>query len=123
MKTWMILLILIFLPVTTPAADQPSTDSQERGFPTDYHEVDTDPEVGEKVRKYAEDDQEGAQKNFGRQFVHDNQIFAVFRADRLEYQTGEGNETVLWDVHTGLGRRGLQQAVVQERRNLVARQG
>jgi len=103
MKTWMIFLILIFVPAATPAADQPSTDSQERGFPADYHEVDTDPKVGQKVRKYAEDDQQGAQKNFGRQFVHDNQIFAVFRADRLEYQTGEGNETVLWDVQAWAG--------------------
>ena len=76
---------------------------RQRGFPADYHEVDTEPEVGQGIRKYAEDDQEGAQKNFGVQFVHDNEIFAVFRGDRLEYQTGEGNENLLWDVQAWVG--------------------
>ncbi|MEE4112534.1 MAG: copper resistance protein B [Desulfobacteraceae bacterium] len=103
MKTWIIFLIIAFLPAVAPAAAPSSSDSGQQGFPADYHEVDTDPKVGQKVRKYAEDDQKGAQKNFGRQFVHDNQIFAVFRADRLEYQTGEGNETVLWDVQAWAG--------------------
>jgi copper resistance protein B len=43
------------------------------------------------------------QKNFGVQFVHDNQIFAVLRADRLEYRTGEGKENLLWDVQAWVG--------------------
>jgi copper resistance protein B len=30
--------------------------------------------------------------------VHDNEVFAVFRADRLKYQTGEGKDLMLWDV-------------------------
>ena len=65
--------------------------------------MDTDPEAGRGIRKYAEDAQDGGQKNFGRQFVHDNQVFAVLRADRLEYQTGEGNENVLWDAQAWVG--------------------
>ena len=35
--------------------------------------------------------------------VHDNEIFAVFRGDRLEYQTREGNGTLLWDVQAWVG--------------------
>jgi len=103
MKIWIIFLIIAFLPAVAPAADPSSTGSGQHRFPADYHEVDTDPQVGRDIRKYAEDAQEGAQQNFGRQFVHDNQIFAVFRADRLEYRTGEGKDNFLWDVQAWVG--------------------
>ena len=45
----------------------------------------------------------GPQKNFGVQPVHDNEIFAVFRGDRLEYQTNEGEADLLWDVQAWVG--------------------
>lgn len=103
MRTWVVILVLTLLPAAGLAAEQASAGSKAPRFPEDYHAVDTAPKVGQGIRKYAEDDQEGAQKNFGVQFVHDNEIFAVFRGDRLEYQTGEGNEKFLWDVQAWVG--------------------
>jgi copper resistance protein B len=103
MKTWIIFLIIVLLPVSAPAADKSASDPQKQEFPAEYHKMDTDPEAGPGIRKYAEDAQDVVQKNFGRQFVHDNQIFAVLRGDRLEYQTGEDNENLLWDVQAWVG--------------------
>lgn len=104
MKTWMLILLLALLPAASQAAEDRFTDPGERDFPADYEEVDTDPEPGEGIRKYAEDAQSGAPKNFGVQPVHDNEIFAAFFADRFEYQTREGNEVLLWDVQAWIGR-------------------
>jgi len=104
MKTWMLILILALLPVAAPAADEQLVDPGEREFPADYEAVDTDPQTGEGIRKYAEDDHPGAQENFGVQPVHDNEIFATFFADRFEYQTGEGNDILLWDAQAWIGR-------------------
>jgi len=103
MRTWIVILMLILLPATGLATEQSSTVSKAPRFPEGYHAVNTEPKVGHGIQKYAEDDQEGAQKNFGVQFVHDNEIFAVFRGDRLEYQTGEGNGKLLWDVQAWVG--------------------
>ena len=95
--------MIAFLPVTGLAADEPFADPEDRRFPADYHEVHTAPQAGQGIQKHAEDAQEGAQENFGVQFVHDNEIFAVFRADRLEYQTNEGDPNLLWDVQAWVG--------------------
>ncbi len=103
MKTWLIMLFLAFLPAATPAADSSFTNPEDRGFPADYHEAVTHPEKDEAIRKYADDAQSGAQENFGMQPVHDNEVFAVFHADRLEYQTGEGKDLMLWDVQAWVG--------------------
>ncbi|MFZ0613773.1 MAG: copper resistance protein B [Desulfobacterales bacterium] len=103
MKIWMVFLMIAFMPVTGLAADKPFADPEDRGYPADYHEVHTDPKVGQGIQKYAKDAQEGAQENFGVQFVHDNEIFAMFRADRLEYQTNEGDPGLLWDVQAWVG--------------------
>lgn len=103
MKMWMMLLFFVLLPAVGPAADKSVTDLQKEGFPADYQEVDADPKVGEGIRKYADDAQSGAQENFGVQPVHDDEIFAVFRGDRFEYQTGEGNDILLWDVQAWVG--------------------
>lgn len=102
-KTWLIFMLIAFLPVTGLAADKLYADPEDRGYPADYHDVQTDPQVGQGIRKYAADAQEGAQENFGVQFVHDNEIFAVFRGDRLEYQTNEGDPNLLWDVQAWVG--------------------
>ncbi|MDZ7696387.1 MAG: hypothetical protein U5R49_05465 [Deltaproteobacteria bacterium] len=92
-----ILLFLGLLPASV-AAEKSFTDPEERNFPADYHQIDTDPEVGQGIQKYARDAQSGARENFGVQPVHDNEIFAVFLGDRLEYQTREGKDLLLWDV-------------------------
>ena len=103
MKIWIMVLFFVLLPAVGPAADNSVTDLQTQGFPADYQEVNTDPEAGEGIRKYAGDGQSGAQENFGLQPVHDDEILAVLRGDRLEYQTGEGNDSLLWDVQAWVG--------------------
>ncbi len=74
-----------------------------RNFPADYRDVETHPEVGEGVRKYAVDDQPGPQRNFGVQPVHDDEPFATFRADRFEFQARAGEDVLLWDVEGWFG--------------------
>lgn len=103
MKTWLIILFLAFLPAAALAEDSPFTNPEDQVFPADFHEVDTHPEKGEAIRKYVDDAQLEAQENFGPQPAHDNEIFAVFNADRLEYQTGEGKDLLLWDVQAWVG--------------------
>lgn len=103
-KMYLMILMLALLPATGFAADGSFTDPKERGFPADYREAESGPPTGKEIRKYAEDAQEGAQENFGVQPVHDNEIFATFRADRFEHQWREhGNEVVLWDVAGWIG--------------------
>jgi copper resistance protein B len=41
--------------------------------------------------------------NFGRQPVHDNKIFYVFRADRLEHHWKDNEDILLWDVEAWIG--------------------
>jgi copper resistance protein B len=54
--------------------------------------------------KYADDGQQGPATNFGRQPVHDNAVFATFRADRFEHQWREhDHEVLLWDVQGWIG--------------------
>jgi copper resistance protein B len=103
MKTWLAVLFLAFLPAAALAADSSYTNPEDRGFPADYHEVDTHPEKGEAIRKYADDAQSGAQENFSVQPFHNNEVFAVFRAERLEYQPREGKDRMLWDVQAWVG--------------------
>ena len=55
-----------------------SAYAQDRNFPDDYHDITTDPQVGEPIKKVVDDEQEGAQTNFGTQQVHDDQIFLFF---------------------------------------------
>ena len=102
-KILAIFLFFLFLPVAGMPDEGSFTDPEERELPADYHEVQTDPKPGEKIRKYSEDAQEGPKENFGVQFVHDNEIFAKFNGDRLEYQTREGKPALLWDVQAWIG--------------------
>ncbi len=103
LKRIAILCLLILLPAAGLAAEGTFADPEDRGFPEDYREVETDPKPGEPIRKYAKDDEEGGQRNFGVQFVHDNEIFARFLGDRLEYQNREGKDALLWDVQAWIG--------------------
>lgn len=73
-------------------------------FPADYRDVETEPTVGEPIQKYAVYGEEGPQQNFGVQPIHDNQVFATFKADRFEHQWREdGVEVLLWDVQGWIG--------------------
>lgn len=98
MNRWGMLLFLTLLPVAGFSAEAPVHDKGSHGPPADYRDVDTDPAAAEGIQKYADDAQSGAQENFGLQPIHDNEIFPVFFGDRLEYQTREGVEVLLWDV-------------------------
>lgn len=105
MKKWICCLLLLFAwPALVAAAKDETTPSRARYFPTDYREIDTEPQIDEEIKKYAEDGQEGPQQNFGVQPVHDNQVLATFKADRFEHQWREhGEEIFLWDVKGWVG--------------------
>jgi copper resistance protein B len=102
-KTWLMILVLVLLPVSGFADQETHRNSGDHKFPADYEQVETNPKVGEGISKYADDAQSGPQRNFGVQPVHDNEVFAVFHGDRLEYQSGEGDEIFLWDVQAWVG--------------------
>ena len=104
MKKWVMVLVLLAAPAMGWAVDETFVGSGERGFPADYQEVPAPPEDGDGLQKYAEDVRDGAQQNFGVQPVHDNELFAVFKGDRLEYQSREGKPILLWDVMGWVGR-------------------
>jgi copper resistance protein B len=103
-KTWGLMLLVTLLLAATAAGEEDFVGPGEGGFPAGYHDVTTHPEVGEGITKHAEDDQAGPQKNFGLQPIHDNELFAVFKADRFEYQSREGEPVLLWDVAGWVGR-------------------
>ena len=75
----------------------------ERNMPTDYHNVETDPKIGKPIVKVAKDGQEGAQKNFGVQQVHDDQIFYQVIGDRIEHRSQQGDNAILYDTQAWLG--------------------
>ena len=104
MKNLLLLCAVLLVPVAASALEESKTNPQGHGFPADYHEIKTTPEVGEKIIKHARDGQEGPQENFGIQIIPDNEIFATFSGDRLEYQTKEGDEILLWDIQAWMGR-------------------
>ncbi|MFO7964055.1 MAG: copper resistance protein B [Desulfobacterales bacterium] len=103
MKIWMLLLMMIILPMVCVAAEKPFADPEDRNYPADFPESHPEPKSGKGILKYAEDGQSGARENFGIQPVHDNEMFAVFQGDRLEYQTREGTEALVWDVLAWIG--------------------
>lgn len=102
-KTLVVFLFLWFFPVAGMADESTFVNPEEREFPADYRKMETNSEAGEGIRKYADGPQEGPQKDFGIQFVHDNEIFAIFNGDRLEYQTREGKPAFLWDIQAWVG--------------------
>ncbi len=66
--------------------------------------MSTNPQPGEPIQKYAVDGEDGPQQNFGVQTVHDNKVFATFKADRFEHQWREdGIDVLLWDVQAWIG--------------------
>jgi len=104
MKTWLLTLLMTLLMAGAASAEEASPRHGEHGLPAGYHDATTHPEAGEEITRYADDDQAGPQKNFGLQPIPDNELFAVFRADRFEYQSREGKPVLLWDVEGWIGR-------------------
>lgn len=102
MKRFVLLFVFAFLPALSLAADEKSGEPVTDYFPADYSEAPSARPEGKGIVKYAEDgDSKG---NFGRQPVHDNQLFATFKADRFEHQWKEhGVELFLWDVQGWIG--------------------
>ena len=80
-----------------------SAYAQDRNFPDDYHDITTDPQVGEPIKKVVDDEQEGAQTNFGTQQVHDDQIFYQVIGDRLEQRFQQGDNALLYDMQGWVG--------------------
>lgn len=80
-----------------------SAYAQDRNFPDDYHDITTDPQVGEPIKKVVDDEQEGAQTNFGTQQVHDDQIFYQVIGDRLEQLFQQGDNALLYDMQGWVG--------------------
>ena len=78
-------------------------EPKERNMPADYHNVETDPKIGKPIVKVAKDGQEGAQKNFGVQQVHDDQIFYQVIGDRIEHRSQQGDNAILYDTQAWLG--------------------
>ena len=80
-----------------------SAYAQDRNFPDHYHDITTDPQVGEPIKKVVDDEQEGAQTNFGTQQVHDDQIFYQVIGDRLEQRFQQGDNALLYDMQGWVG--------------------
>lgn len=98
------LIFCCFLILPLPAKVQAARDADSGYFPADYHEVHTDPVVGEPIQKYIKDGQKGAQQNFGNQAVHDDKVFATLSMHRLEYHwLDEGDEALVWDAEAWVG--------------------
>jgi copper resistance protein B len=97
-------LCLCFLSGKGLAEEKTPEKPEKDRFPADYHEAFTGPPAGKAIRKYADVPPDSAHSNFGRQPVHDNELFYMFKGDRFEYQFKDGEDTMLWDVQAWIGR-------------------
>jgi len=103
-RVLLVLICVLVLPAAALGANGTESRSDDGYFPSGYREIETDPQAGEDIRKYAPDNSTGPHGNFGAQPVHDNQSFATFRADRFEHQWRDENEEILlWDVSAWVG--------------------
>lgn len=94
---------LLILCVPGMAFGQNSGASGSSQYPAGYHKAAPGPPGEKAIRKYADDTGPEARKNFGAQPVHDNEMFALFQADRFEYQAREGEDLMVWDVIAWIG--------------------
>lgn len=103
-----IILAALLVSISAPALAQMDHSAmghsaQDGELPADYRDVETTPETGEPIQKYAVDAQDGAQKNFGLQLVHDNKVFYTLMGDRLEQRFQQGDNAALFDVQAWIG--------------------
>lgn len=97
------LALLIFSP-TGPVAGADISAHDHGHHPVGAMTAEINPHAGEALQRYADDARSGPQQNFGVQPIHDNQVFATFKADRFEYQWREdGIEILLWDIQGWVG--------------------
>jgi copper resistance protein B len=83
--------------------DPNEVEPYERGYPADYVDMETNPEVTEGIQKYAIDEPGDTPTNFGVQPVHDNEIFAFLYVDRLEERFQKNADVLLWDATGWVG--------------------
>lgn len=103
-----IILAALLVSISVPALAQMDYSAmghsaQDGKLPADYRDVETTPEIGEPIQKYAVDAKDGAQKNFGLQLVHDNKIFYTLLGDRLEHRFQQGDNALLYDLQAWIG--------------------
>lgn len=105
MKQMVIILFVCLCSIClVQVSDSSAREIRDQTDPAESQNVATGPQAGKDIQKYAVDGQEGVQKNFGVQPIHDNQVFATFKADRFEHQWREHDEEILlWDVAGWVG--------------------
>lgn len=96
-------LCLCFLSGPGLTEEKTPENIEKERFTADYHEARSGPQAGKAIRKYADVPLESAHSNFGRQPVHDDELFYTFKADRFEYQAKDGEDTMLWDIQAWAG--------------------
>ncbi|MHB8709687.1 MAG: copper resistance protein B, partial [Desulfuromonadales bacterium] len=94
-------LALLTLILTSPAAGADISAHDHDRHPAGAMKEEVTPHADEAIQKY---DLSDPQQNFGVQPIHDNQVFATFKADRFEHQWREdGIEILLWDIQGWIG--------------------
>jgi copper resistance protein B len=102
-RVLMVLVILILLIPARAIADETAAPHSGEHHSADHHAM---PAESARPAHTTGDDAENepfTPKDFGMPPIHDNEIFAMFKADRFEYQTNEGEELLLWDVQAWIG--------------------
>lgn len=98
-----IALLILLVPLAAFGQTRDGKTVEAPGFPEDYREAPDGPPPGKEILKYAEDGEEGAQRNFGVQPIHDNAPFFTFSTDRFEYHLKDDEDTFLWDLEAWFG--------------------
>ena len=97
---WMLLMILL-LQLAAMAADDPHAGHDMHNSSAGRQEAQIRPENTET--RIPENDLYRGGENSDIPPVHDNEIFATFIADRVEYRTGDGENDLLWDFQAWIG--------------------
>jgi len=95
-----ILHLVFFSLLLAPVSGALAAENEAEGM---QHKDQADPEVTTGDKKYALEGGPEAPATFEVEPVHDNEPFYTLRADRLEYQTKEGDPIFLWDVQGWYG--------------------
>ncbi|KJS28889.1 MAG: hypothetical protein VR64_22515 [Desulfatitalea sp. BRH_c12] len=101
-RVLMVLVIVILLIPACAIADETSAPQSGEHHSADHHAMPAEPARPAQTTHDAEDEP-FTLKDFGVPPLHDNEVFAMFKADRFEYQTNEGEDLLLWDVQAWIG--------------------